>query len=118
MKKVVILITDGKQNPPKYDPVAASQKLYDEGVYIYAVAIGKDVDSRSLEFITRDPRRVFPAYDFESLDNDDFVKEVTTEALDCNSKHKEAIKPTPLTKKGEGIYFFFFAIDNYSRDVR
>ena len=41
MKKVIILLTDGAQNPDKkdFDPVAKSQKLFDDGVKIFAVSV-------------------------------------------------------------------------------
>ena len=41
VKKVIILLTDGAQNPDKkdFDPVAKSQKLFDDGVKIFAVSV-------------------------------------------------------------------------------
>lgn len=102
MKKIVILITDGKQNPKRYDPVAASQKLYNDKVNIYAVGIGNTVDFNQLKRITRHPHRVFAARDFKSLSNEEFVKNVTE-----TSCHKGE---TPIEKPTDGIYFCYIFI--------
>jgi len=96
VKKIVVLITDGKQNPAKFDPVAASQKLYDDGVNIYAVGIGNGVNMAQLERITRHPHRVFPASDFNSLANKGFVKNVTKTT--CHSG--TLATPPPTVEKG------------------
>ena len=65
VKKMIFLITDGKQDPRRdhktgavLDPVAASQQMIDGGVHIYAVGVGKRVDREQLVNITRDEKKV------------------------------------------------------------
>lgn len=75
--KVVILLTDGTQNPKKYDPVKASKPLYDAGAKIFAIGISDGVDEKQLEDITRDKNRVFFAASFDKLDSSSFVDKIT-----------------------------------------
>jgi len=75
---VIVLITDGRQNPPNFDPVEASRKMYEEGVNIYAIGIGRRIDWDQLNSITRQPHRVFRAETFNSLENTDFVNSVSS----------------------------------------
>merc|ERR1712168_1577642 len=83
VKKIIILLTDGRQTPRNYDPVRASKSLHDQGVSIYAVGIGKFIDHRQLEAITRDRRRVFNIDTFEELLSSKFVAEVSQTACDA-----------------------------------
>ena len=76
-KKLLILLTDGEQNPPKYDPAKASQALYDAGVDIIAVGISKDVNEKELEGITRKKENVFYAENFEKLASSSFFDSIT-----------------------------------------
>lgn len=76
-KKLVILLTDGVQNPKRYDPIAASKVLYDKGATILAVGITKDVDEKQLEAITRKKENVFFAESFDQLDSSTFVDAIT-----------------------------------------
>ena len=87
MKKIVFLITDGKQYPERneetgeqFDPIAASQIMYDNKVSIFAVGIGKHLQKDQLERITRDPHRVFYSETFDKLISDEFVKSVSKES--------------------------------------
>ena len=78
VKKIIYLITDGEQNPKRFrnkilDPVAASQKFYDDGVIIFAIGVGPLVNKDELQRITRDPSRVFLANHPNELAGKDFV---------------------------------------------
>ena len=92
VKKVCLLVTDGKQNPPNFDPVAESQQLYDSGTEIFVVGFG-DVDREGLTSIARDPKKVFIVSSVDDINKLDFVKRVTEglckgELLFMPSKHK------------------------------
>jgi len=76
VKKIIILLTDGQQNPRRYDPVLASQKLFNDGVNIYAVGIGKYINHDQLVSITRDRSRVFTVDTFKALESPKFVGDV------------------------------------------
>ena len=78
VKQVVLLITDGNQNPPQHDPVKASQKLCDDGAEIFVVGIG-DVDKNSLAKIARSEDKVFLVKTVEDLNEVDFVKKIATQ---------------------------------------
>ena len=53
-KKVVILLTDGYQNPAKFDPVAPAQSLVKDGAEVIAVGITEGVNEKQLEEIPSD----------------------------------------------------------------
>jgi len=82
VKKVVILITDGRQNPTgaDMDPVKESEALINDGVHIYAIGIGRTISKDQLHAITRKEHRVFYADNFESLASVEFVKNVSKTA--------------------------------------
>ena len=87
VKKVIYLITDGTQNPKKvgnsvFDPVIASQKLYDDDVAIFAIGIGGLVSADELEGITRDKNRVFLANHTSDLVGKDFYLNLASRTCD------------------------------------
>ena len=95
MKKVLFLITDGKQNPKKdrrtgevFDPVAASQIMVDNGVQIFGVGIGTNLDTNQLNNITRDASKVYYAETIDKLISDDFVNEVSKKTCDKSGELK------------------------------
>ena len=111
MRRVIFLIADGKQNPKidaktgeRYDPVMASQIMYDDGVKIFAIGIGQGVDMSELERITRTPARVHSAQTVDELISDEFVKSVAKES--CSG----GILPTQGT-----LHFCFVPLSN---DIR
>ena len=82
VKKLLFLITDGKQNPNNIggvplDPAAEAEKLHLGKVQIYAVAVGSKVNLTELQLITKDPRKVYSVADFEELTSDAFVSNVS-----------------------------------------
>ena len=87
--KIVILLTDGVQNPTTYgvdgieDPAVVAKRLRDQGVKVLAVGISPDIDEKELEQITADPENVFYANNFDELDSYQFVDQVT--GLVCTS---------------------------------
>jgi len=99
VKKVLFLVTDGKQNPKKddrtgkaFDPVAASQIMVDNGVQIFGVGIGTNLDTHQLTNITRDRSKVYYAETIEELISDDFVKQVSTTTCEKSGKLEPDIK--------------------------
>ncbi|XP_066928415.1 uncharacterized protein [Clytia hemisphaerica] len=95
VKKIIYLITDGEQNPKRsgnriLDPVAASQKFYDDGVIIFAIGVGPLVNKDELERITRDPSRVFLANHPNELAGIDFVYKLAS----TSCKDAVPFKPT------------------------
>ena len=82
VKKLLFLITDGRQNPDningvRLDPAKEAEKLHLSNVQIYAVGIGSKVNITELEAITKDPKKVYPAKDFEELTSTEFVSKVS-----------------------------------------
>ena len=82
MKRLLFLITDGKQNPKSdkktgevFDPLPLAKSLIADGVDIFAVGIGTNYDVAELNAITQDQRRVYNAADIEDLISDEFVKD-------------------------------------------
>ena len=91
IKRVVYLVTDGTQNPKKigdevFDPVVASQKLYDDGVAIFAIGVGNLVSADELKAITRDEDRVFLANHPSELVGTDFYLNLASKS--CNEVGK------------------------------
>ena len=87
IKRVIYLITDGTQNPKKvgntvFDPVVASQKLYDNDVAIFAIGVGNLVNAEELEGITRDKNRVFLAGHPSDLVGKDFYLKLASKTCD------------------------------------
>ncbi|XP_065071301.1 vitrin-like isoform X2 [Rhopilema esculentum] len=82
VKKLLFLITDGRQNPDsingvRLDPAKEAEKLHLSNVQIYAVGIGSKVNVSELEAITQDPTKVYTAKDFEELTSTEFVTKVS-----------------------------------------
>merc|ERR1711962_345316 len=105
VKKVLFLITDGKQNPKKdrktgevFDPVAASQIMVDNGVQIFGVGIGTNLDTNQLNNITRDASKVYYAETIDKLISDDFVNEVSKKTCDKSGELKPDNKTTDCNK--------------------
>lgn len=89
--KLVILVTDGKQNPTSkgdivYDPVKVSQKLIDDGVSIVAIGIGNDVNHEQLVNITRDASLVGHASNVNDLISNEFVKRMAKKICKTSGK--------------------------------
>ena len=82
VKKLLFLITDGRQNPDqengrKLDPAREAEKLHLSGVQVYAVGIGSKVNFTELSLITQDKQKVYMATDFKELVSDAFVANVS-----------------------------------------
>lgn len=108
VKKLLFLITDGKQNPDniggvRLNPADQAEKLHLGGVQIYAVAVGSKVNLTELQSITKDPRKVFSVADFDELINDAFVKNVSR--LLCQG----AVQGTCLKQVFHGAHEFFMS---------
>jgi len=58
---VIVLLTDGRQNPDTPDPVQAAVGLRAKGVQIFAIGLGPSVDVPSLNGIAGAPDRVYTA---------------------------------------------------------
>lgn len=84
VKKLLFLITDGRQNPDniggvKLDPAKEAEKLHLGNVQIYAVGVGNKVNLTELQRITKDPRKVYSVADFAELTSTAFVNNVSKE---------------------------------------
>ena len=82
VKKLLFLITDGRQNPDNIggvplDPAKQADKLHLGNVQIYAVGVGPKVNLTELQRITRDPKKVYSVRDFEELTSNAFVYNVS-----------------------------------------
>jgi len=104
MKRLLFLITDGKQNPKKdkktgeiYDPLPLSKTLIKDGVDIFAVGIGTNYDRAEMIAITQDESRVYNAADIEDLVSDKFVKDFAKKT--CSEPGK--LNPT-MSSNGTG----------------
>lgn len=67
-RKVLILLTDGVQDGIPGDPVMVAQGLKDAGIEIFALGLGKDVDTASLQKIASDQSHYYPAPSATDLD--------------------------------------------------
>ena len=84
VKKLLFLITDGRQNPLDKDgaqlsPSSQAEILRRSNVQIYAVGVGRKVNVTELEGITQDPKKVFFVNNFVELTSDAFVKNVSNQ---------------------------------------
>ena len=84
VKKLLFLITDGRQNPDniggvKLDPAEEAENLHLGNVQIYAVGVGNKVNLTELQRVTKDPRKVYSVADFQELTGDAFVNNVSQE---------------------------------------
>ena len=82
VKKLLFLITDGRQNPDSVggvplDPAKEAEKLHLGNVQIYAVGVGSKVNLTELQRITKDPRKVYSVRDFKELTSNAFVYNVS-----------------------------------------
>jgi len=101
--RLVILITDGKQNPTKsndkteaYDPVQTSKPLYEHpNTVVIAIGVTKDVDREQLNQITRDPSKVSVVDSIEELISKEFVKQISKKL--CEAPAKIPTKPPAVT---------------------
>ena len=75
--KIIILLTDGVQNPKKYNPAAVASKLIAKGYNILAVGISKEVNEAELESITKKKDNVFYGDTFDDLDSFSFIDQLT-----------------------------------------
>ncbi|XP_078599110.1 uncharacterized protein LOC144874618 [Branchiostoma floridae x Branchiostoma japonicum] len=67
-KKIAIVITDGKNNPESRVGVRMAADLArEDGITLYAVGVGAEVDIRELTDLAGDPSRVYNVEDFQSL---------------------------------------------------
>ncbi|XP_066295525.1 uncharacterized protein [Branchiostoma lanceolatum] len=67
-KKIAIVITDGKNNPESRVGVRmAADFAREDGITLYAVGVGTEVDIRELTDLAGDPSRVYNVEDFQSL---------------------------------------------------
>ncbi|XP_019621658.1 PREDICTED: uncharacterized protein LOC109467934 [Branchiostoma belcheri] len=67
-KKIAIVITDGKNNPESRVSVRmAADRAREDGITLYAVGVGTEVDLRELTDLAGDPTRVYNVEDFQSL---------------------------------------------------
>ena len=87
VKKLLFLITDGKQNPRDIggsllDPAAQAELLHISNIQIYAVGVGIDVNVTELEGITKDPKKVFLVSNFKELTSIAFVQNVSKQICD------------------------------------
>jgi len=109
VRKVIFLITDGRQNPEKdlrtgeiFDPVKASQRMYDKGIQIFAVGIGRRIVKEQLNAITRtDGSAVYYADDIEELIKQEFVDSLSAEVCVALQPPK-AGNLAPATCEGGG----------------
>eukprot|EP00794_Sanderia_malayensis_P005460 gene5460-6143_t len=82
VKKLLFLITDGRQNPDfengiRLDPAKEAEKLHLGGIQVYAVGVGTKVNETELQLITKDKKKVYMASDFKELISDAFVSKVS-----------------------------------------
>ena len=63
------------------------------GVQIFAVGIGTNLDKEQLNKITRDPERVYYAETIDKLISDDFVQQVSQKT--CNTTSSIQLEPKP-----------------------
>lgn len=87
VKKLLFLITDGKQNPDQIggsplNPSTQAEKLHRSNVQVYAVGVGSKVNITELEGITKDPKKVFRVSDFKQLIGNAFVQNVSKQLCD------------------------------------
>ena len=75
--KIIILLTDGVQNPKKYNPAAVAKSLLSKGYIILAVGISPDVNEAELEAITQNKDNVFYGDSFDELDSFQFIDQIT-----------------------------------------
>ena len=75
--KIIILLTDGVQNPKKYDPAAVAKKLLSKGYIILVVGISPEIDEAELEAIAGYEHNVFYGDSFDELDSFQFVDQIT-----------------------------------------
>jgi Ca-activated chloride channel family protein len=57
---VIVLLTDGRSNAGG-DPQAVAQSLKDQGIEIYTIGLGSDVDATALQNIASTPNNYFEA---------------------------------------------------------
>jgi len=102
-KSILILITDGKQNPKldktmniKLDPAIAAGSLKKKGIEIFAVGVGTNVDKAELEAITGDSKKVYHASTFDKLISDEFVGDVSKKI--CHYRPPPTTTPPPTTQ--------------------
>jgi len=97
MKKLIFLITDGRQNPRNatYDPVKTSQSLYDKGVPIFAVGVSSDVNKTELEALTRHKERVYYENTFDDILQTAFIKKVSKQI--CKEGYLPTTPPPIIT---------------------
>ena len=85
VKKLLFLITDGRQNPRIWNgmdlsPAQHSKPLHEKKIKIYAVGIGKVVRIQELQDITREPKNVYTVNNFEQLLDESFIDTVSAES--------------------------------------
>ena len=87
-KKALFLVTDGAQNPKVDDdgnainPAKTAERFHQNGIPIYALAVGKKINVTELEQITGSSKMVYLLNNFDALINDDFIKSISKEV--CN----------------------------------
>lgn len=71
VQKIAVVLTDGKQTVSSdAQPLdIASEPLREEGVYIFAIGIGKEVDRKELRLMTENDADVVVADSFDDLRN-------------------------------------------------
>eukprot|EP00794_Sanderia_malayensis_P005127 gene5127-5775_t len=119
VKKLVFLITDGRQNPglkfgKRLDPVQTASPLHERGIPIYAIGIGNRVRKHELVEITRSPSNVYTVKNFDQLLDDVFVELVSEQSCTHHYRKLEnntgatgnttntTDKPATLTREGTG----------------
>nr|XP_011425716.2 collagen alpha-1(XII) chain [Crassostrea gigas] len=121
--KIAIVTTDGETNPGSYDryskeegkkmTLLQAQRAKDNGVYVFAVGVGKDVNDQELLGIASGPESVIKVNTYEELREN----ELQNKLIDwtCEAGEKTTLPPVPpnvqCEKKKADI---IFAIDQSS----
>ncbi|XP_065672706.1 uncharacterized protein LOC101240329 isoform X2 [Hydra vulgaris] len=92
---LLFLLTDGEQYP-EMPLTHISDEIKQKGIQLFAVGIGSNIKSDSLEMIVGKPENVFMVDDFDKLLNGDFLKKVKQGS--CSSVLENLKKETELKK--------------------
>ena len=81
--KVVVLLTDGKQQPAYFDAVRKSATLYSSlRAKIITIGVTDSVDEKQLLGMSRDKKNVFFVDDFDDLGSLSFIDQVAGTVCD------------------------------------
>lgn len=90
--KVLILLTDGVQNPKTFDPVKQAKRLRARGIQVITVGITNEIDEKQLLDFAGTKDNVFFAENFDELDSSDFVDKLGGKM--CEVAEKPDVAPT------------------------